>query len=54
MVMLGPDKRRVALYEDGQLSKALKMQKKAIKHAKDKAERKMMEVHLEEYRDGVQ
>jgi thiol-disulfide isomerase/thioredoxin len=43
-----------ALYEDGQLSKALKVQKKAIKHAKDKGERKMMEVHLEEYRDGVQ
>ena len=43
-----------ALFDDGQLSKALKMQKKAIQHAKDKGERKLMEAHLEQFRNGVQ
>jgi thiol-disulfide isomerase/thioredoxin len=43
-----------ALYEDGQLKKALEMQKKAIKHAKDRDERKLMEVHLDQFRSGFQ
>jgi thiol-disulfide isomerase/thioredoxin len=43
-----------ALFDDGQLGKALKMQKKAIQNAKDKGERKLMEAHLEQFRNGVQ
>lgn len=43
-----------ALYEDGRLSEALEVQKKAIRHAKDRAERKQMEAHLQEYKDGLQ
>ena len=43
-----------ALYEDGQLTKALNMQKKAIRHAKDKQEKKLMEAHLQEFKDDLQ
>ena len=43
-----------ALYEDGQLTKALQIQKKAIRHAKDRSERKQMEAHLQEYKYGLQ
>ncbi len=43
-----------ALYEDGQLSKALEMQKKAIQHAKDNQEKKLMQAHLQEYKDLLQ
>ena len=43
-----------ALFDDGQLAKALQTQKKAMRFAKDKAERKLMEAHLEQFRNGVQ
>ena len=43
-----------ALYEDGQFKRALEVQKKAIRHAKDRSERKQMEAHLQEYKNGVQ
>ena len=43
-----------ALFEDGQLTKAIKMQKKAMRFAKDREERQLMEAHLEEFRNGVQ
>ena len=43
-----------ALFEDGQLKKALETQKKAIRHAKDREERKLMEAHLKEFRGGFQ
>ncbi len=43
-----------ALFEDGQLTEAIQMQKKAMKFARDREERQLMEAHLEEFRNGVQ
>ncbi len=43
-----------ALFEDGQLTEAIQMQKKAMSFARDREERQLMKAHLEEFRNGVQ